>query len=343
MNELLKTMSEDMYIKQYKGEPENDFAFRVCYSALGMWCLKVSCNVQNGLRGISKINQSQVLGTLLQRFSAIYPQVASKFVDQNDATKKFATMLRNIYEETGFLLSDENNNNNVIANFGRGLRVGNKFLYFGYPNGHFSINGLGVFTDTAEQECDLNELLIRDTLTPKEYIAAYFNELDFTERDVNLSELSFFNPTDKFKKISESWGQKLMTKFSIARKSELGPYYRVIQNDASALFFADEQTSNAGTRLVDFEYRRLLFALKSEYKNPIEAKVYKMDEVYSSIYLPAHLPNREYYLLLLLGWPNSKYNIFDKSRFLLRTEFLPTVEGMLNNLGIRMIVGDYND
>jgi len=341
MNELLRTMSKDMDIKRYNDETESNFAFRVCYSAIGMWCLKLACNIQDGLKGTSKSNQSQILKVLLERFSAIYPQVSSRFIDTDDATKKFAAMFRNIYEETGYLLTDENNHN-VMANFGRGLKVGNKFLYFGYPSVHFSTNGLGIFTDTAEQECGLNEFLIRDTLTRQEYIAVCFNELDFAERDIDVSELSFFNPANKYRKISESWGQKPMTKFSIARKSELGPYYRAIQSDTSTLLFADESTSSAGSRLVDFEYRRLLFALKNEYKTPVEAKIFKIDEMYSSIYMPTHLPNREYYFMLLLGWPHSQYNIFDKSKFLLRSEFMPMVEIMLNNIGVKTVAGGCN-
>lgn len=341
MNELIKSMSNDMNIVSHKNEAESDFAFRVCYSALGMWCLKTACNSQDGVRGTSKNNQSQVLSILFERFSAIFPQLIDKFVDANDEKKRFAVLFRNIYEETGYLLTDENNNN-VIANFGRGLRVGDKFLYFGYPSGNFSTNGLGIYTDTATYECELSELLIRDVLTVDEYVSISFNELDFNERDINIDELSFFNPQEKYKKISESWGQKPVTRFSIARKSEIGPYYRIIQDSNSKYLFADELTSQSGSRLVDYEYRRLLFALKHTYDEPIIANCGKVDDVYSIIYLPAHLPNREYYLLMLLGWPNSKYSIFDKTKFLFRTEFFPIVETMLKNLGIKITTGGYN-
>jgi len=340
MNELLKIMSNDMKIARYKDEAESDFAFRVCYSALGMWCLKMACNSQNGVRGVSKSYQTQTLNSLYERFSIIFPQSMDKFIDPNDVSKKFATLLRNIYEETGYLLTDDNNNN-FIANFGRGLLAGGKFLFFGYPEGEFSANGLGVYTDAAEQECELNELLIRDNLTINDYIALNFNELDFIERDIDASELEFFNPLEKNKTMSKSWGQRPATEFTIARKSD-GTYYRIIQSSEKTFLYADEQASKAGIRLIDYEYRRLLFALKYKYSEPIVVKHYIVDETYSSIYIPAHLPNREYYLLMLLGWPNSKYNIFDKSNFLFRTEFLPIVGMMLNNLGVKMVTGGHN-
>lgn len=39
MNKLMKTMSEDMNIFAYTGEPEEAYGYRILYSALGLWCL----------------------------------------------------------------------------------------------------------------------------------------------------------------------------------------------------------------------------------------------------------------------------------------------------------------
>ena len=43
-------------------------------------------------------------------------------------------------------------------------------------------------------EISLKDFLIRDILTPEEYLAVQFDECDFYECVIDLEELEFFNP-----------------------------------------------------------------------------------------------------------------------------------------------------
>ncbi|HPH11578.1 MAG TPA: hypothetical protein PKW59_12020, partial [Thermotogota bacterium] len=66
----------------------------------------------------------------------------------------------------------------------------------------------------------------------------------------------------------------------------------------------------------------------------------EQDTEFSKIRIGGHLPNREYYYLLLLSWPMN--NVFDKVNFILRSDFIPEVTSALTNIGIEVKEGDTN-
>jgi hypothetical protein len=65
MNALLTAMSADMCIDRLSREPESYFAYRLCYSALGQWCLYTARNSSDGIVGTTKHNQTIVLDELV--------------------------------------------------------------------------------------------------------------------------------------------------------------------------------------------------------------------------------------------------------------------------------------
>jgi hypothetical protein len=145
--------------------------------------------------------------------------------------------------------------------------MGNKFLFFGFPNGAHEINGLGVFTNTTEYLVDMKGFLIRDNLSSEAYFSTRFDSIDFYERDIDLSELEFFNPKSN-NVPSMSWGKSLETDCTIARKTETGPFYRIMKIN-NEMQFADEPIEQQSDSFTSYEYRRLYFALKAHYGNPL--------------------------------------------------------------------------
>lgn len=334
MNELLTAMSSDMGIDRFRDEPEDSFIYRLCYSALGHWCLRIAQNSLNGSIGTTKNNQTIMLNELVLRYSELFPSIAGRYVDPSNSDTNFPVHIRRAYEETGYLLTDDNNRNH-LANFGRSIPIGKTALFFGIPDTRYSINGLGTFTNPTDYKVSVRELLVRDDLTWEEYFQSKFDIIDFYERDINLDELEFFNPQSN-NVPSQSWGQQMDIDCSVARKSEWGPFYRVIRA-ADVLLFADEPIEPQSDSLTSYEYRRLYFALKAHYMKPLKATITKQDEEYSEIKVGGHLPNREYYYLLLLSWPVN--SAFDKVNFLLRNDFIPAVTAALANIGIEVREG----
>jgi len=104
--------------------------------------------------------------------------------------------------------------------------------------------------------------------------------------------------------------------------------------------FADELIEQQNDSLTSYEYRRLYFALKSHYGKNLKATITKLDEKYSKIRIGGYLPNREYYLLLLMSWPEK--NAFDKVNFIILNEFLPELISSLVNIGIEIKGGQTN-
>lgn len=338
MNELLNAMATDMGIKRCNSESDDSFIYRLCYSALGQWCLRLAQNSTDGIVGTTKHNQTIVLNELIQSYIDLFPAAAERFVDRDYQPFNLSIHIRRIYEETGYLLTDENNRNR-LANYGRSIQIGNTSLFFGIPNTAYFVNGLGAFAYPTTYKASSKEFLIRDDLTWEEYYQSQFDIIDFYDRDIDLDELEYFNPLSNYVP-SQSWGKHMTTDCSIARKSESGPFYRVIRRSDTSFQFADESIEPPSDSFTSYEYRRLYFAIKAHYKTPLKASITKQDTEYSKIRIGGHLPNREYYYLLLLSWPlNSAY---DKISFLIRNDLIPEVTNTLNNLGIVVRGGENN-
>jgi len=331
MNDLLKTMSNDMNIPRYRNESDESFVYRLCYSALGQWCLSTAMNMTGGTVGTTKHNQTILLNDLLSRFTELFPYITNRFIDPSNQQTSFSISVRRAYEETGYLLTDSDNHNR-IANYGRTIRAGDKFLFFGLPCEHCEVNGLGVFANPTDYLVVLKDFLIRDSLSSEAYFNSRFDPIDFYQKDIDLSELEYFNPKSN-NAPSMSWGKKPTTDCTVARKTETGPFYRIMKVTDN-IQFADEPVEQQSDIFTSYEYRRLYFALKFHYDNPLKATITKFDELYSRIRIGGHLPNREYYLLLLLSWPER--NAFDKVHFIIKNDLIADAIDALSDIGMEV-------
>lgn len=338
MNELLSTMSTDMGIDRYSEETEEFFVYRVLYSALGLWCLRTAQNRSVDSYGTTKHNQTIVLNNLLDQFVTMFPSVADYFRDTSNPQMSFSVFIRRVYEETGYLITNENNRNEV-ANYGRSVKLGEKALFFGFPMSAYTVNGLGIYTAPTRYIVPVKEFLIRDNLTFEEYFKANFDFIDFYDRNINANDLEFFNPLSN-NVPSRSWENRLNTDCTMARKINYSSYHRVMKI-SDTLYFADEPIESQDDSFTSYEYRRLYFAMKAHYGTPLKATITKLDNTYSSIRLGGHLPNREYYFLLLMSWPIN--GVFDKVNFLTHNNLLVEIIDILTNLGIVIEGGNENN
>lgn len=338
INELLKAMSDDMKIFRFQGETEDAYIYRLCYSALGQWCLSVARNKDGTSIGTSKHNQTIVLNELLARYIELFPTVAERFVDTGNQPIGVSVAFRRAYEETGYLITDENNHNKLV-NYGRSIKLGNQSLFFGLPQVIHAINGLGVFAAATTYEVTLTDFLIRDSLSCDQYFKMQFDPVDFYERDIDLRELEIFNPLSG-RVPSQSWSKEMTTDCSVARRFETGPFYRVIRT-SNGIMFTDEPIEVQTDSLTSYEYRRLYFAMKSHYGNPLRIWITKLDEDYSKIRVGGHLPNREYYLMLLLSWP--EHSAFDKVNFIIKNSLLEHALTVLENIGLKVKGGHIHE
>lgn len=330
-NDLLKAMSVDMNIPRFLNETDESFVYRLCFSALGQWCLSTAKNSMGASIGTTKHNQTIVLNDLLARYIELFPDISERFVDISNQQSNISVSIRRVYEETGYLLTDKNNRNR-LANFGRSVKIGNQALFFGIPRETYMVNGLGVFSSPSEYVVEIKDFLIRDCLTCEEYFQAQFDPIDFYNRDIDVQELEFFNPLS-INVPSKSWNKKLETDCSVARKTETGPFYRVMRT-SEGIQFADEPVEMQSDSFISHEYRRLYFAMKAHYGNPLKATISKLDSEYSKIRVGGYLPYREYYFLLLLAWP--EHTAFDKVNFIIRNSLLGGAYAMLEHIGIEI-------
>lgn len=323
MNELLKAMALDMNVLRYKNETDDSYTYRLLYSALGQWCLRSAAASDSS---ITKHSQTIILNGLLEEYLKLFPRVIPMFETRNVPVSVF---FRRVYEETGYLLTDENNNNH-IANYGIGVEIDNGSLYFGICE-NATVCGLGiVIGKNAPATKSWREVLIRDEIKWDQFISHQFDIVLFQKRDIQIEELQFFNPLS-LNSPSTAWTNAMTTEWTVARKTPTGPFYKVLKCNDEILFCEEQQNVNPD-ELVSYEYRRLYFALRKYYDNPLKAQIKLLDDEYSELTISGHLPNREYYLLLLCSWPDN--NVYNKNRFIIKNETVSLVKEILNNLAI---------
>ena len=330
MPNLLRTIAQDLSIEPFCGESDSDYCYRVCYSALALSLLYSARSIDSGKMGISKKAQTEWVQRVLKEYSKHLGLNVSRLIRESN---NYIAHCRKVYEETGYLVSDDNGWD-VIASNGRTIPVGDGHLYFGIPNEIAFTLGLGFYTSIPQNESPLFETFLRDTLTSDEYIAGFYNPLDFDYRDIDQSALEFFNPSLK-KPPSSSWGAEIRARRTVARSNTYNTMYRVICEGDGKLLFADIPSPPEKDSLTSYETRRLLFALKEQYGEPAVAWFNKIDEKYYEIKLSAQLPTREYYFLLLCAWP--KNDAFDRISYITNAETLQTIETVLHNIGIKTI------
>lgn len=325
MNKLLEAMASDMNIQRYLRESETSFEYRVILSGLGQWCLRSAASPDEG---VTKHSQTLLLNSLQEKYMDLFPETKTMFETE---TFSVAVFIRRVYEEIGYLFSDENNKNH-IANNGKCIAIDDGNIYFGNFE-PASISGLGVITNHyAPLLTDWRNILIRDKLTWDQFIANQYDIVLFEDRDISVDEVQFFNPLSH-NSPSSSWENRMTTDRTIARKTPNGPFYKVMQSNNGLIFCEEPQNVNAD-ELISFEYRRLYFALKKAYGNPLRAKIKALDDEYSELIIGGHLPNREYYLLLLCAWPYQQ--VFNKNKFIIKNQALALIKDVLSNLAIEI-------
>lgn len=336
MNKLINIMAEDMDIRPYNHESDESFEFRVIYSALGLWCLQSALSEEDSKKGISKNAQSILLHDLSEKYVNLCPKIRSSvFVSRN---ADIAVFIRNIYEQTGYLLTKENNYN-ILNNSGETVRLSDtSHLYLGMPKLKYRVNGLGIHIGSGKKEIQLNDFLVRDSLTPEEYLKVNFDECDFDTRDLNMDELEFFNPY-YYGNVSSSWYSRMKSDITMARKSSMGPYYRVIRKENGTFLFTDDNNKDDLDVLTGAEFRRIYVALKKYYDNPMQLLICPIDGEYSHIRILGQLPNREYYYLLMNAWP--KNGFLDRNNFIIRNDLTKQTAEVLGAIGFTARNGEF--
>lgn len=327
MNEMLKAMSTDMNIKRFHGETDISFKYRLVFSALGQWCLRSACSPDHH---ITKDAQTSLLKGLLEKYIHLFPEIRAAFEPKG---KNVVTgLIRRLYEEIGYLFTDSSNKNE-IAKYGKGIAVEKGNILFGICDS-MSVAGLGIITnEKVSFPVDWREALIRDNLTWKQYLNNQYDIVLFENRDIAENELEFFNPKSSNK--TSSWCKRMATDMTVARKTLNGPFYKVMKFNGRILH-CEIQHDKASDKfaLTLNERRRLYFALKKNYNNPLRVKFTKIDDEYSEMKIYGHLPNREYYLLLICSWPDQYFS--NRKKFIIKNCTISLVKEVLKNLAIEV-------
>ncbi len=356
MNELAKNIVKNLRIQKYKDEDDVSYLSRLIYSSLGLWCLTLGKNSNEKIIGVSKNYLTRKLNSLLDEYISIFPKTKKYFYpqskNQSNEMKKLektelALFIRNLYEETGYFLTTNDNYN--VLNQGREIipLSNGMFLYFGIPKYSFLMTGLGISTfDNKNEGVEINikEFLIRDFFTPKEFIETNYCESEFASKDIDVNKLEYFNPLSKYN-IYKSWQKNIYYSWkennytfpirTIGRNLEYNEYYKVlIGKDNKKLFSKPIINYYSKENMSGQEYTRLYLTLRKYYGNPAKARFSKIDDYYYRLDLFASIPNREYFYLLLNGWPIDAYN--NRYNFIISDDSKSSCAEVLENIGFKV-------
>lgn len=347
MKELLESIEKDLKITKYSGESMDSYYSRIIYSALGLWCLtsakkSIDNNNNNNNKGITKNAQTRLISSLLEKYETFFPQIAFYF-HKKGPTKlenEFPIFIRTFYEETGYFLN-QNNSLNFLNPGNELLSLSDEmFIIFGLSSSNnITMNGLGVniFQNRNDNKImNIKDFLIRDSLSPEEFIENNFDNSTFKSMNTISQDLEFFDPSSK-KNIYKSWNKIANYKYdkTIARNYENREFYKVLLNkNGENLFSSNKLDDYKKDQMSGREYNRTYLALRKYYNNPPEASIKKLDEEYSELTLYTAIPNREYYYLLLNGWP--KKNFDNKYNFIIRNYSVESCKNVLENIGFEI-------
>lgn len=327
MNELLKVMAKDMDLQFYDDESLPSYAYRIIYSALGLWCLHSAASIREGTYGMSKKGLTRAVNALLKEYLDLARESEEFLV--HSPYFNLGQFIRNVYEETGYIITLENNRD--ILNTGQEtISISkNLHLHLGLPDTDYKISGLGIYTCESGRPIFLYDLLIRDDLSPRQYVALYYDPLDF--KPCPFGDLLFFD-IESNEKLSRSWRGALKSRVGIAKSSDDNTIYRVMKSDRGKLFYAPMPPNRAGEEhMSGFEDRRLYIALKYCLGHPMIATFQKIDRQYTQLIINGDLPNREYYFLLLSAWPKNGFT--DRHEFIMENTMVELCTEMLKRLG----------
>lgn len=338
MNELLDRIARDLNIIKYSNESDESYASRLIYSAIGLRLLTSGKKTIDEEKGITKHAQTRITKSLLKRYMGFFPHCKQYFIPKDDGSEdNLVKFIRIIYEETGYMLKSKDGLNT--------LNKGNEFiklsddmnLFFGISKDKFTMSGLGI--NTFERidhgiEKNVKEFLIRDDLTPEEFVDLNYCEYNFEEENVDTNNLEYFNPLSR-KNIHKSWGNIKTRDKIIARDKVTEDYYKVLFDKSRDLLFFDRiKNEENNSKMSQGEYYRIYLALRSYYNNPPKAEIINIDKEYSLIKIYSTIPNREWFFFFLNGWPLR--NIEDKYKFIIRNYFVELCVVVLQNIGFKV-------
>lgn len=330
MNTLVSRIATDLNIGSYRNETNSSYTKRVFYSALGLWCLKIADHSNNDQIGISKNGQTRSLEMVIDEFVKQDNSFSEYFQNK---PRELSVSIRTLYERVGYLLTDGNINH--LSNLSLAVATGtDKDMFIGFPGEcNYEANGLGLYINSTSEHINISEFLVRDALDANSLISVAFDICDFEESDVDRRSLQYFDPMSK-EPPYRSWKNYPNTRFTIARKTQSGPYYKVINNSAEKMFVCDFNEPSMGNCLYKDEFRRIYFALRDYYKNTIFAWIESIDNLYAKLIIPAKLPMRENSLIMLSAWPYEK--AFNYQCFLIRKQYIPMIKTAFNSIFIKM-------
>lgn len=345
-SEMIKTMSDDLNIYQFKNELEEEYLNRLIYSAIGLW-MQYSildhdlndCELYSK-RGVSKAYLTRKINKIVMEYISIFPSFADFISDLQIA--KFVAKIRTYYEQAGYFVPFGFSEFIIPASIQK-AKVNATCLIV---RNDFDIEnaksvGLGLFVENKmmNENNTISELFYLPKINAQNWTVEFIENINWANA-AKLGEGTQYFDMKRDKSNHECWIEKYPDdcEVTLYKTNDWDYGFSKIYNNKHVgvaipnFLIGNENTESE--KLFNNDVRRFMYGLKAMKNNHTKA-IIKSNEDYSELILFNGLPERERITLQFLGW--HKKSFLDEYHYIIPMDLLVTVKKILENLSMNIM------
>ncbi len=331
MDDLIRTISNDLKIERYDTESEESYKCRIIYSALAIWikCQTVSIDGKD----VSQKFITQKCTNILQHYLSRYNDCEKWFM-KNKEGKNLSPI--SILEQRLFSCGEI-----IRKGFQQNVSLPyyqSEFITYNLVR----IKGLlqeGLLSNQFVSGCVIlqennNSLyfLEKDNISKEELIMKIFYQTNWTSKELHYQNIEYFNPMKKKTSLYQRWQREPLDQIH----QNLPFICFRVKNEILYSYYLIRVKDGNSTKIPEFyiktgKVKRLLFILSAMVGNPIRYRKQTYNKLII-VKLNAVLPETENDFLCACGWPIR--SIDDNRWFVFHGSVWPVIKHYFDHLGM---------
>lgn len=331
VHDIIVAMAKDMGIKQFYNESETQYSNRVIYSAMACWIKTVSTDqsiTEKQKLGVSKKHIYEKSTRILDEMLLRYPQ-SKPWFSVNDEEDPIIIIRQRLLQNGDLVNVGYDTNVGLAIKEEIGLGYGIRQLVGSiYERGY-------IYSGIALTSSSLSESIGSSDLTTIDWFNTFIKNAWWKAGSCINNETEYFDVEKCSPNNYSCWSLqrcKLINSVMLTRNPLHNQAYEyiLVKIEHGITYYHRLDTFLQESK----EHRRMMFALRSLAKNPVEVKKYRCDE-HVQLVLRTFLPDKERIVLETFAWPHE--TITDKLKWDMPLFIWPYVQTFLTRLGVKIM------
>ena len=338
INELYKTISNDLNITRFNNESEESFRCRLVYSGIGKWILTLFSDrdfEESEFEQVSKTHVTITAMNVIDSYEKIDPSLSNYFTDH----KKLINLIENIYLKMGYVNSGfySFKKQNRMAR----VAIGKKCLVIDDDGKKRKMRGLGFWGDNSNTNVSLSDYLLSNE-SAHDYTKKLISQLKFIKFDAIYGKNEIYNIE---RNRWEFYSEKLLDKYAyLIVKIDNGLDYKILKKMGNDIYGASIPvlyTNQSNDFNFFHEVWRFILGICSI--DGLKAKCYfkKYNDYIKIRFGGFILPSQEEAILKCMCWPLN--DCLNSSEFITDISMESAIINLLNRLSIDIVVEELSD